>query len=104
MCVSICISGVLKDKADLQRAWGVEPRGPDVSAKERLRRFYCVFNRDKVSTHAAALLVALDRYVCSVCVYGLPIYYLDLSSVLERSHIPGHRLLLGTVAPSLVHA
>lgn len=48
MCVSICVPGVLKDKADLQRGWGVEPRGPDVSAKERLRRFYYVHNRAKV--------------------------------------------------------
>ena len=48
MCVSICVPGVLKDKADLQRGWGVEPRGEDVSARERLRRFYYVYNRDKV--------------------------------------------------------
>lgn len=46
--MSICVPGVLKDKADLQRGWGVEPRGPDVSAKERLRRFYYVYNRAKV--------------------------------------------------------
>lgn len=48
MSVSICVPGVLKDKADLQRGWGVEPRGADVSAKERLRRFYYVYNRSKV--------------------------------------------------------
>lgn len=48
MSVSICVPGVLKDKADLQRGWGVEPRGSDVSAKERLRRFYYVYNRGKV--------------------------------------------------------
>ena len=46
--MSICVPGVLKDKADLQRGWGVEPRGADVSAKERLRRFYYVYNRSKV--------------------------------------------------------
>lgn len=46
--MSICVPGVLKDKADLQRGWGVEPRGSDVSAKERLRRFYYVHNRAKV--------------------------------------------------------
>lgn len=48
MCVSICVPGVLKDKADLQRGWGVSPRGADVSAREQLRRFYYVYNRDKV--------------------------------------------------------
>lgn len=52
MCVSICVPGVLKDKGDLQRGWGVEPRGADVSAKERLRRFYYVYNRAKVCVYS----------------------------------------------------
>lgn len=55
MSVSICVPGVLKDKADLQRAWGLEPRGSDVSAKERLRRFYYVYNRDKVTFHVGGV-------------------------------------------------
>lgn len=39
------------------------------------------------------------------CVCGLPIiYYLGLSSTLERSQMRSHRLFIGTVAPIPVHA
>lgn len=48
MSVAICVTGCLKDHGDLQRAYGVEPRGRSVSAVERLSRFYYVHNRDKV--------------------------------------------------------
>ncbi|CAM9400226.1 unnamed protein product, partial [Ectocarpus sp. 4 AP-2014] len=66
MCVSICVPGVLKDKADLQRGWGVEPRGSDVSAKERLRRFYYVHNRAKVGD-VEDILVAYDGKESKLC-------------------------------------
>ncbi|CAB1101295.1 unnamed protein product [Ectocarpus sp. CCAP 1310/34] len=66
MCVSICVPGVLKDKADLQRGWGVEPRGSDVSAKERLRRFYYVHNRAKVRD-VEDILVAYDGKESKLC-------------------------------------
>eukprot|EP00903_Cladosiphon_okamuranus_P012128 g11379.t1 len=66
MSVSICVPGVLKDKADLQRGWGVEPRGPDVSAKERLRRFYYVYNRSKVGD-VEDILVAYDGKESKLC-------------------------------------
>ncbi|CAM9239149.1 unnamed protein product [Pylaiella littoralis] len=66
MCVSICVPGVLKDKGDLQRGWGVEPRGADVSAKERLRRFYYVYNRAKVAD-VEDILVAYDGKESKLC-------------------------------------
>eukprot|EP00904_Undaria_pinnatifida_P012334 jgi/Undpi1/8230/HiC_scaffold_25.g10700.m1 len=66
MCVSICVPGVLKDKADLQRGWGVEPRGEDVSARERLRRFYYVYNRDKVED-VDDILDAYDGQESKLC-------------------------------------
>ena len=68
MCVSICVPGVLKDKADLQRGWGVEPRGEDVSARERLRRFYYVYNRDKVCLGVSSVLGCIT-YFCSATVH-----------------------------------
>lgn len=63
MCVSICVPGVLKDKADLQRGWGVEPRGPDVSATERLRRYYYVYNREKVGRASRSLCFGIGYIV-----------------------------------------
>lgn len=46
LSVCICIPGLLADKFDVQRAWGVDPAG--LPALERLQRFYYVFNQSKI--------------------------------------------------------
>lgn len=101
MSVSICVPGVLKDKADLQRGWGVEPRGPDVSAKERLRRFYYVYNRSKVGCFTALsriLHASCRKYVAGkalrvgkcprfFCPRGVPGWFPDELRVLASKSI-----------------
>lgn len=95
MCVSICVPGVLKDKADLQRGWGVEPRGPDVSARERLRRFYYVYNREKVylDLSQALVLVSSSCYYFSMNVTG----YLEMDSgVYVKDRLTATRMVVSS--------
>lgn len=44
-CV-ICLSGWLRDIQDFQRPWGVAPRKPPLSEKEKIERFYAKVNPD----------------------------------------------------------
>ncbi|CAN0473104.1 unnamed protein product, partial [Discosporangium mesarthrocarpum] len=42
----ICVPGLLKDRHDFQRSWGIDPLG--AGPRERLCRFYSVHNKAKV--------------------------------------------------------
>ncbi|CAM9667208.1 unnamed protein product, partial [Phaeothamnion confervicola] len=46
MTVFVCVSGILKDKWDFQRAWGAAPT--NLPAKETLERYFSIFSPDKV--------------------------------------------------------
>ena len=50
-CV-ICMTGWLRDKQDFQRPWGVTPKNPALSEKEKLERFYAKVNPEQVEKSA----------------------------------------------------